>query len=50
MQNRMILVVVFDNLITFTCTLRIYEGSELVPLGVEVACTDFTYLDYSRTR
>ena len=44
--NRVMFVMILDDLIVFTCILRIYEGSELVLLGAEVACTDFIHLGY----
>ena len=40
--NHVIFAMILDDLIAFTCILRIFEGSELVLLGAEIACTGFT--------
>ena len=42
--NPMMFIMILDDLIAFTCILRIYEGSELVLLGAEVTCTGFIHL------
>ena len=42
----MIFAVIFDDLIAFTCIPRIFEGSELVLLGAEVACTGFGSMNH----
>ena len=44
--NRVMIVVILDDLIAFTYILRIFEGSELVFLNVEIVYTAFTYLRY----
>ena len=40
----MIFAMILDDLIAFTCILRIFEGSELELLGAEIACTGFAHL------
>ena len=46
--NRVMFAVILDDLVAFTCIPRIFEGSELVFLGAEVACTGFILARFMR--